>query len=101
MRPGTIMAQVLVEALILLVIGLLAGNLLAVLSIVPLESGIDLSGIAAGAEMMGMSTVLYPTLRGADMVMASLVVVVLGMLSSLLPAWRAASFNPIEAINKI
>jgi ABC-type lipoprotein release transport system permease subunit len=101
MRPGTIMAQVLVEALILLVIGLLAGNLLAVLSIVPLESGIDLSGIAAGAEMMGMSTVLYPTLRGADMVMASMVVVVLGMLSSLLPAWRAASFNPIEAINKI
>jgi ABC-type lipoprotein release transport system permease subunit len=100
MRPGTILTQVLVEAFILLVIGLLVGNLLALLTIVPLESGIDLSGIAAGAEMFGMSTVLYPSLHPGDMVMASTVVVVLGLLSSLLPAWRAASFDPIEAINK-
>lgn len=101
MRPSTILAQVMMEALILLVIGLLLGNLLAVLTIAPLQSGIDLSGIAAGAEMFGMSTVLYPALRGGDMAMASTVVVVLGLLSSLLPAWRAASLNPIEAINKI
>jgi ABC-type lipoprotein release transport system permease subunit len=101
MRPSTIMYQILVEAFILLVIGLLVGNLLAYITIAPLESGIDLSFMSDGAEMFGMSTVLYPTLRIGDMVMASVVVVVLGLLSSMLPAWRAASFDPVEAINKI
>jgi ABC-type lipoprotein release transport system permease subunit len=101
MRPSTILTQVLVEAFILLVIGLVVGNLLALVTIAPLESGIDLSAVSDGVEMFGMSAVLYPTLRAGDMVMASVVVVVLGLASSLLPAWRAASFDPIEAINKI
>ncbi|MCZ6831187.1 MAG: FtsX-like permease family protein [Gammaproteobacteria bacterium] len=101
MRPSSILYQVLVEAFILLVLGLVLGNLLALLTIAPLESGIDISGIADGAEMFGMSTVLYPALRAGDMVMASVIVMVLGLLSSFLPAWRAAHINPVEAINKI
>ena len=101
MRPSSILYQVLVEAFILLVIGLLLGNTLALLTIIPLESGIDISFIAEAAEMFGMSTVIYPALRAADMVMASVVVLVLGVLASLLPAWRASQFKPVEALNKI
>jgi ABC-type lipoprotein release transport system permease subunit len=101
MRPSSILYQILVEAFILLAIGLLLGNTLAVLSILPLESGIDISGMADAAEMMGMSATLYPTLRVGTMVMASIVVVVLGLLASLLPAWRASQFKPVEALHKI
>lgn len=99
MRPGLILAQVLLESLYLLCLGLLAGNLLAWLSIKPLESGIDISSVAQGMEMMGMSTNLYPVLALQDMLMSTAVVIVLGILASLLPAWRAARLNPVRALN--
>jgi ABC-type lipoprotein release transport system permease subunit len=100
MRPITIMYQVLMESFLMLALGLFFGNLLAVLTIRPLESGIDLSGVAEGLEMFGMGTTLYPSLRIADMVATSALVIVLGLLASLLPAWRAARFDPIEALGK-
>ncbi len=82
-------------------LGLAAGNLLAIVTIKPLESGIDISSVAQGMEMMGMGTVLYPALSVQDMLMSTAVVVVLGILASLLPAWRAAQLDPIKALNKI
>ena len=99
MRPGLILTQVLLESLFLLLLGLLAGNLVAWLTIVPLQDGIDISAVAEGMEMMGMSAVLYPALQVRDMVMATAVVIILGLLASLLPAWRAARLDPIRALN--
>ena len=101
MRPGLIIFQVLLESLYLLLLGLVAGNVLAWLTIKPLESGIDFSSVAEGMEMMGMSAILYPTLSWMDMLMSTAVVVVLGLLASMLPAWRAARLDPVRAINKI
>ncbi len=46
-----------------------------------------------------MGTVLYPALEVQDMLMATAVVVILGLLASLLPAWRAARLDPIRALN--
>jgi ABC-type lipoprotein release transport system permease subunit len=99
MRPGLILTQVLLESLFLLLLGLVAGNLVAWLTIVPLQDGIDVSAVAEGMEMMGMGTVLYPALAVQDMLMATAVVVILGLLASLLPAWRAARLDPIRALN--
>ena len=99
MRPNLILGQVLLESLYLLLLGLVAGNLVAWLTIIPLESGIDISGVAEGMEMMGMGTVLYPALRVEDMLLSTAVVVILGILASLLPAWRAARLDPIQALN--
>lgn len=100
MRPSLILYQLLLESLYLLLLGLATGNLLAWLTVKPLESGIDVSGVAEGMEMMGMGTVLYPALAVEDMLMATAVVVVLGLLASLLPAWRAARLDPVRALNK-
>jgi ABC-type antimicrobial peptide transport system permease subunit len=48
--------------------------------------------------MAGMGSTLYPSLRLSDMVLSTAVVLVLGLLASLLPAWRASRYNPIQAL---
>lgn len=100
MRPSLIVYQILLESLLLLVFGLLAGNALAVGTILPLQDGIDISVVAKGMEMMGSSSMLYPALKMYDMLLANSVVIILGLLTSLLPAWHAAQFDPIEALGK-
>ncbi|MDT8281358.1 MAG: ABC transporter permease, partial [Gammaproteobacteria bacterium] len=80
MRPSSIVYQILVESFLLLSIGLLSGNVLAVATILPLQDGIDISGVAEGLEMMGASSILYPALKLNDMLLANGVVIVLGLL---------------------
>ncbi len=99
MRPGMIVYQILLESLLLLLIGLSIGNFLAVVSVKPLESGLDISIVAEGMAMMGASSMLYPSLTLYDMLLANSVVIILGMLTSILPAWRAAKLDPVRAIN--
>ena len=100
MRPSTILYQILMESLLLLLIGLLLGNVIAVGTVITLQDGIDISVVAEGMEMMGTSSMLYPALKLNDVIMANAIVIVLGLLTSILPAWRAASYDPIEALNK-
>ena len=99
MRPTMILYQILLESFLLLFIGLLIGNVLAVATIIPLQSGIDISAVAKGMEMMGTSSMLYPALKIEDMVLANVIVIILGLLTSILPAWHAASYDPIKALN--
>jgi len=100
MKPSAILYQVLLESLMLLVLGLLTGNILAIASILPVRDGIDISAVAKGMEMMGASSVLHPALKIRDMALANTIVIVLGILTSLLPAWRASQYRPVEAITK-
>jgi len=100
MRPISILYQVLLESVMLLTLGLLLGNALAVATVLPIRDGIDLSVVAEGFEMMGVSSTLYPALKARDLVTANAVVIVLGFLTSLLPAWRASRYRPVEAIAK-
>ncbi len=101
MRPSNILGQIIVESLLLLVFGLILGNVLAWASVVPLQDGIDISAVAQGMEMFGASSVLYPELELKDMITANVVVLVLGFFASLSPAWRASRYEPIEAITKV
>jgi ABC-type lipoprotein release transport system permease subunit len=101
MKPRMILGQIVVESFFLLVMGLAVGNLLAVVSVEMLKGGIDLSGVAEGMEMFGASSVLYPELILSDMTTANLIVVVLGFVASLSPAWRASRLDPIRAITKV
>ncbi|MEH6606086.1 MAG: ABC transporter permease [Pseudomonadales bacterium] len=100
MRPQWIMLQVLLESLMLLGLGLILGNVLAVFTILPLQSGIDISVVGEGLEMYGMGTTLYPKLALQDMLLSTAVVLLLGLAASLIPAWRASRYNPIEALAK-
>ncbi|NNE64023.1 MAG: ABC transporter permease [Gammaproteobacteria bacterium] len=99
MRPVVIIYQILLESFFLILIGLFIGNLLAFVTIKPLESGLDVSVVAEGMAMMGAGSMLYPSLTLDDMILANSVVIILGMLTSILPAWRASQLDPIRAIN--
>jgi len=101
MQPYMILAQILVESVLLLLIGLAIGNVLAWVTVVPLRNGIDVSGVSEGMEMFGASSVLYPELMLGDVIMANVIVIVLGIVASLSPAWRASRYHPIEAITKV
>lgn len=98
MRPGLILLLILLESLWLLLLGLALGNALALATLWPLRDGLDLSAVAQGLEMMALGTTLYPLLELRDMAMASAVVVGLGLLASLLPAWRASRLAPVVAL---
>ena len=101
MRPSSILGQIIIESLLLLVLGLLIGNALAFLSVIPLSDGIDISIVAEGMEMFGAASTLYPELIMSDVIMANVVVLVLGFFASLSPAWRASRYEPVEAITKV
>ena len=100
MRPSAIVYQVLVESVMLLVLGLLVGNLTAIGTVVSLKDGIDISAVSQGMEMMGASSMLYPVMLWQDLLLANGVVIVLGIITSLLPAWRAARYHPVEALSR-
>ena len=99
MRPAQIVIQILFESLLLLLIGLACGNALAIATILPLQDGLDVSVVAEGMAMMGAGSVLYPSLTLYDLTLANVVVAVLGVITSALPAWRASQLDPIRALN--
>ena len=101
MKPINILGQIVVESLLLLAIGLAMGSSLAWATVQPIKDGIDVSIVGEGMDMWGMSSVLYPELLLSDVVLANVVVLVLGFLASLSPAWRASRYEPIEAITKV
>ena len=100
MRPAHILLQILFEALFLIILGLVIGTALSWLAIKPLEDGFDVSVVAQGMDFMGVGSVMYPALYLDDILLANVVVIVLGILASILPAWKAAQYKPVEAMTK-
>jgi ABC-type lipoprotein release transport system permease subunit len=99
MKPWWILREVLVESFLLLICGLIVGNVLGFLSIFALSgSGIDLSALSAGAEYAGMSRIIFPAIAVKDVLVANLTVLFLGLLVSLYPAIKASRFTPVEAL---
>jgi len=101
MKPASILGQIVIESMLLLALGLAIGDLLAFATVLPLEGGIDISFVGQGMEMFGAASVLYPKLYMNDIVLANAVVLVLGFLASLSPAWRASRYEPVEALTKV
>ena len=100
MPPRFIIGQVLIESLMLLMLALVLGNLASWASVASLSGGIDLSAFSQGLELVGVSPVIYPALAAGDVSAANIIVVVLGVLASLYPAWRASRYVPVEAITR-
>lgn len=102
MKPGFIIGQVLIETLILLLVGAVLGNLSGWFTTnILFAEGIDLSHYAQGMETFKMSSIMEFKLEIKDLITINLLVVVLGLLSSLYPAVKASRYVPVEAITRI
>jgi ABC-type antimicrobial peptide transport system permease subunit len=101
MRPWWILRSVLMESFFILLMGVAAGNALALPLVYALgRYGIDLSAFSAGMEYAGMSAVIRPEIFAADLVLANAVVICLGVAVSAYPAARAARITPVEAMSR-
>ncbi len=99
MRPWRIIRGILTESLLILICGMLVGNLLGLLSCWALSfNGIDLSALAEGVEYANMARIIFPKLWPKDLINANAVVLILGLLVSLYPAIKAARFLPVKAL---
>ncbi len=98
-RPARIMTGVLLEAMLMLVVGLVIGNVLSILIVHWFgQRGIDLTTFAATAEVFSISRYVYPQINPKDLVIFNSLVFCLGILVSLYPAIKAARFTPVEAM---
>ncbi len=99
MKPWWIIREVLLESFFLLIIGIVAGNILAYICVWALSgSGIDISALAAGAEYFGMPRVIFPVIALQDVIVANMTVLILGLLVCIYPAAKAARFTAVEAM---
>jgi ABC-type lipoprotein release transport system permease subunit len=98
MRPGLIIAQVMLESALLIGVGVLVGIGLMAATLLPFGNGLSLGFLAAGSEMAGGGSVLYPKLDLADTLTYSLVVWALGVAATIWPARTAAKIQPVVAM---
>ncbi|MDP7522228.1 MAG: FtsX-like permease family protein [Arenicellales bacterium] len=100
MKPRLILSQVLLEAAFMVGIGVVVGMVISILSIYAFTDGLDLGPLAAGADLFGSGRVLYPKLDLIIIFAISSFVWIMGILSCLWPAWRAARQVPVTTINQ-
>jgi len=101
LKPRFILLQVWIEALFMLAIALLIGNLVAWLTVLATGDGIDVSAFAQGMEMAQLSNIIPFIIISEDLLLANMIVISLGMLTGLYPAWRASRLVPANAITRI
>ena len=94
--PHRILGLFLTEGLLLGVFGSVVGSLLSVGAVMILN--VRKVSFAFGQQD---NIVLAPSISAADVVTACVVVIVVAMLASLQPAWKAARMDPIAALRHI
>jgi ABC-type lipoprotein release transport system permease subunit len=99
-RPSSIFAMIVLEAMNCSAVGLFAGILAGGLLIALLSyTGLDLSAYSGNLRRWGTGSVIYPSLRIADMISAAAIVGATTLAASLYPAVLAARIKPLEALH--
>ena len=100
MRRGAVIAQVVVESMITMAIGISVGVVLGLLGYLWLADGIDLSAFSEGLELTGMRPELVPRLWAQDVLLVVGLSLALGFLASIYPAQRAVRIQPLDAMRR-
>ena len=64
------------------------------------SGGIDLSRWSAGIELAGLRSKLVPHLQITDVLAVGVMALMLGLLASAYPAWRAVQIKPLDALRR-
>ncbi len=100
MPKRMVLIQVVVESTIIMAVGVVIGLIGGYLVFLTIEDGINLGAFAEGMEMAGIASVLVPVLRWDDFILVAWLSLLLGILASLYPAWRAVKVQPLEAMRR-
>ena len=65
------------------------------------QKGLDLSDYGEGMEAYGISTIIYPELEKSYYFTVAIMVVIMAILSSLYPAWKAVKLKPTESMRTV
>lgn len=100
-QPAWVILEVMLEAVQIIGLGVLLGAIGAIVTVQWMHGGIELNGLAAGADFLGIERVLYPRLEPREFFITVLVIWCLGVATVLWPARRAARFDAIEAMQSV
>lgn len=100
LRPWLVFSQVSLESAILVLVGVLAGILFYMLTILSFRNGLDLGFLARGAEWLGAGRILYPVFHVYQSIEIGIFVWLIGLMTGLWPTWRIVRRVPIDAINR-
>ena len=100
MSKSMVVMQVVVESTVIMGIGVVFGMIAGYLIYLSISDGIDLSAFAEGVELAGVSTIWKPVLAWGDVLLVASLSLLLGILASLYPAWRAVKVKPLDAMRR-
>ncbi len=100
MGGAGIVVQVVIESLLIVGVGTVLGVVLGLGLVQWFADGIDLSRWAQGVEFFNIRAVLVPDLLLSDVISVCVLVMALGFVGSLYPAWRAVRLDPLDAMHR-
>lgn len=100
MSPRQIFTMIVCESTVLVIFGLLSGNILGIFTFWKLAAGINLSRFAEGTQMINVGRIVYPVWVSSDIVVSNLVIGLLSVISSCYPAYHASKLTPVQALRK-
>jgi ABC-type antimicrobial peptide transport system permease subunit len=99
MSKRKLFRMIMLETVFLTLVGSVSGMFLgAALIGVTGHTGLNFASIAEGFEAIGYSAVVYPSISGSFFFGVTVMVVVIGILSSVIPARKALKQNPVESL---
>lgn len=100
MRPTAVVAQVVVESMLIMALGVVIGLTAGILLYLAVADGIDLSAFAAATEEFGLAALMLPKLEAGDVWLVVVLSAVIGLMASVYPAWRSVKLTPLEAMRR-
>ncbi|MCF8146154.1 MAG: ABC transporter permease [Deltaproteobacteria bacterium] len=100
MKSRWIITQITIEAVWLLIIGIVLGDLLTLAAVQWLvhAGGINLSAYAASAEQLGFPKIIFPVFKVTELIVPNALVLFLGIVVNLYPAFKAGGIAPVQAM---
>lgn len=99
MNKGKVFTMIMLETVFLTLTGSIIGMALGgALIAITGQTGLNFASVAEGFEAIGWAAVVYPSIELQFFFGVTLMVIAIGILSSVIPARKALKLSPVEAL---